>query len=368
MVKPTSKLKSCLYVGRVRHRRFAPVSNEFTYSGFWLYLDLSELDQVFSGRWLWSTRRPALARFRREDHLLFPADIIPDALIPKAPGSSRPTDMSLGRQPERDPKSPTSSLPPLDTCVRDLVEATIGSRPTGPIRLLTQPRYFGYGMNPVSFYYCFDEADELVEAIVAEVNNTPWRERHCYVLSRDCGADDSLVSPNDSPLRTSPIQIDNIAGQPSDSPQERLRFRHGKRFHVSPFMQMDMDYDWTIASPGQSLSVHIENWQKGDRLLDCTLNLKRRPINGFELAKSLCRFPFMTGKIIAAIHWQALRLWWKGCPYIPHPGMPEPTLAKPAEITTDIESDLNEACSKESRLSLSERNAALAERKATVEP
>ena len=359
MVKPTSELKSCLYVGRVRHRRFAPVSNEFTYSGFWLYLDLAELDRVFSGRWLWSTRRPAVARFRREDHLLFPDDVIPDALIHKAPGSSRPTDVSLGRQPDRDSNSNTSSLPPLDTCVRDLVEATTHSRPSGPIRLLTQPRYFGYGMNPVSFYYCFDEADESVETIVAEVNNTPWRERHCYVLTRECGIEASTASP---------IQIDNITSQASDSPHERLRFRHAKRFHVSPFMQMDMDYDWNVASPGESLSVHIENWQKGDRLLDCTLSLKRRPINGYELAKSLCRFPFMTAKIIAAIHWQALRLWWKGCPYIPHPGMPEPTLAEPSRITADIESAPNGTCSKESRPSLSERNAALAERKATIEP
>jgi len=364
------------------------VSNEFTYSGFWLYLDLNELDHVFSGRWLWSTRRTAVARFRREDHLLFPDDVIPDALIHKLPGSSRPTDMSLGRQPKRDSKSCTSSLPPLDTCVRDLVEATIDSRPTGPIRLLTQPRYFGYGMNPVSFYYCFDEADESVEAIVAEVNNTPWRERHCYVLTRasrtdassvrlhrtdaPCVApaptDEASVLRADSPTNAPPIQIDNIAGQASNSSQERLRFRHGKRFHVSPFMQMDMDYDWSVTSPGKTLAVHIENWQDGTRLLDCTLNLKRHPINGFELAKSLCRFPFMTAKIVAAIHWQALRLWWKGCPYIPHPGMPEPTLAEASRMVTNIESEPNENRSQESRLSLSEQNAAFVERKATIEP
>ena len=190
-------------------------------------------------------------------------------------------------------------------------------------------------MNPVSFYYCFDEADESVQAIVAEVNNTPWRERHCYVLTQKCTGDSSIPDV-ESALAAPSIQIDRIADQESDSSQERLRFRHGKRFHVSPFMQIDMDYDWTVAVPGQSLSVHIENWQNGDRLLDCTLSLKRRPINGFELAKSLCRFPFMTGKIIAAIHWQALRLWWKGCPYIPHPGTPERVLAESTE-TAGIE-------------------------------
>lgn len=316
MVEPTTEMKSCLYVGRVRHRRFAPVVNEFTYSGFWLYLDLSELDRVFDGRLLWSTRRRSIASFRREDHLVFPDDVIPEALLSRPPGSTTPDAMSLGRKPQRQPHCSQQPLPPLDQSVRDLVEAATNSRPTGPIRLLTQPRYFGYCMNPVSFYYCFDEADESVEAIVAEVNNTPWRERHCYVLSSQNGTENALLPAMSS-------QFDAFEVPSSDSTSERLRFQHAKRFHVSPFMQMDMDYQWNVVSPGRSLTVHIENWQNGSRLLDCTLQLKRRPISGFGLARSLCRFPFMTGKIVAAIHWQALRLWWKGCPYIPHPGIPD---------------------------------------------
>lgn len=330
MVTPTD-LKSCLYVGRVRHRRFTPVRNDFTYSGAWLYLDLSELDRVFSGRWLWSTHRPALARFRREDHLLYPADIVPESLVSQPLGSTGATDVSLGLVPDRDTcgvaeverskppapnqlgarnarPQPPGSLPPLDECVRDLVFDAAGFRPNGPIRLLTQPRYFGYAMNPVSFYYCYDKADEDVTAVVAEVNNTPWRERHCYVLTPS----------------TSVTQPDSSENESSDSVPERLRFRHPKRFHVSPFMQMDMDYHWSLGSPGRSLTVHIENHQRGSRLFDCTLHLKRQPLTGPLLAKSLVRHPFMTGKIIAAIHWQALRLWWKGCPVVPHPGRPEP--------------------------------------------
>lgn len=315
-------LKSCLYVGNVRHRRFTPVENAFTYSGVWLYLDLSELDEVFAGRWLWSTRRTALARFRRDDHLAFPDDIIPAAL--DAGEWSQRTDQSFGRRPDRDGQS----LPPLDQAIRNLVEATGTARPEGPIRLLTQPRYFGFAMNPVSFYYCFDVDDQQVTKIVAEVNNTPWSERHCYVLDRS----ESSLSSSESTVNERPDQPVDFARMPQcernavkdDSPgAERLRFQHAKRFHVSPFMEMDMDYRWSLVSPNRTLTVHIENWRDENRLFDCTLHLKRRPITGGQLASTLIRYPFMTGKIAAGIYWQALRLWWKKCPFVTHPGIAE---------------------------------------------
>ena len=129
-------MHSAIYHGSLRHRRFAPRPHVFGYPLFMVYLDLAELDTVFKGHWLWSTRRAAPARFVRADHLGDPAQ-------------------------------------PLDQAVRDLVESRGGQRPLGPIRLLTHLRYFGYAFNPVSFYYCFDAAGERVECIVAEVNNTP---------------------------------------------------------------------------------------------------------------------------------------------------------------------------------------------------
>jgi uncharacterized protein len=254
------KLQSCLYAGTVRHRRFSP-EHAFQYWLFLLYLDLSELDVVFHGRWLWSTRRAAAARFRRDDHLGNP-----------------------GR--------------PLDECVRDLVEASAGTRPVGPVRLLTQLRYFGYVMNPVSLYYCFDASGEAVEAVVAQVNNTPWGERHCYV----------------------------IPWTPGRSADETTA-RHDKVFHVSPFLPMDMQYHWRLSAPGRQLRVEIENHRHGVREFAATLSLERRPITSASLAAVLLRHPFMTGRIAGAIYWQALRLWWKGARFYPHPALPDRKLS-----------------------------------------
>ena len=140
-------MNSCIYRGWVRHRRRTPVEHAFSYRMAMLYLDLAELPEVLDGRLLWSARRPSLAWFRRADYL-------------------------------------GDTARPLDHEVRDLVEQRTGARPVGPIRLLTHLRYFGYVMNPVSFYYCFDAAGERVETVVAEITNTPWKERHSYVISQ----------------------------------------------------------------------------------------------------------------------------------------------------------------------------------------
>lgn len=259
-------MNSAIYFGQVRHRRLAPVEHGFTYRMFMLYLDLAELPQVFRGRWLWSARRGAPARFRRADHF-------------------------------GDPRRP------LDECVRDLVARETGVRPTGPIRLLTHLRYFGYAFNPVSFYYCFDANDTRVETIVAEVNNTPWGECHCYVLPQSCNMGANM-GPN--------------AGQGGHG-----RFFPRKVMHVSPFMAMDVDYDWRFGAPGSDagskLSVHMENAREGRKIFDATLVLQRAEITAGSLARALALYPAMTLKVIAAIHWQALRLWLKGAPVYDHP-------------------------------------------------
>lgn len=250
-------MHSAIYTGWVSHRRFTPRPHAFEYRLFMAYLDLAELDAAFRGRWLWSARRPAPAWFRRADYL----------------------------------GDPTV---PLDAAVRERVLAETGRRPAGPVRMLTHLRYFGLCFNPVTFYYCFDPAGERVEAILAEITNTPWHERHAYVL--DCAAQ---------------------AG-----PRRAWRFHFGKRFHVSPFMPMALDYDWRFTQPGDTLGVHMVNRRAGVEVFDATLALERRPITGASLARALASFPPMALKVVGGIYWQALRLWLKGMPFHPHPRTP----------------------------------------------
>jgi len=253
-------MKSALYTGWVQHRRFGPARNAFRYPVFMSWIDLAELPRAFDGRWFWSARRAALARFRREDYLGDPAI-------------------------------------PLDAAVRDRVQQHTGHRPRGPIRLLTQLRFFGYSFNPVSFYYVYDEADEHVECIVAEITNTPWKERHAYVL---------------------PIgEADRHSGR-------AFRFSFDKQFHVSPFMPMEQHYDWSFGAPGAGLHVHMENFsldadQEQRPLFDATLNLRRQEMTAGAMARALLRFPLSSLRVVALIHWQALKLLIKRVPVHTHP-------------------------------------------------
>jgi uncharacterized protein len=267
-------MHSALYHGWLDHRRLAPRRHVFRYRLFMAYLDLAELDQVFRGRWLWSTTRRALARFDRRDHLGDPAQ-------------------------------------PLDEAVRALVAERTGRRPAGPIRLLTHLRYFGFVFNPVSFYYCFDAAGQTVETVVAEVNNTPWGERHCYVLPQ--------AAPG----------------------AEVLRAQSAKLMHVSPFHPMALRYDWRLHTPGEALAVHMALRPAdsadagGAPIFGATLALRRVPVGGAALAGTLLRFPWMTAKVIAAIHWQALRLWLKRVPIHDHPNRSKAARAAGHPISTE---------------------------------
>jgi DUF1365 family protein len=247
-------VQSALYEGVVRHARTAPSRHAFEMKLFLAYLDLAELDEVFDGRWLWSTTRAAPARFSREDHLGDPAL-------------------------------------PLDRSVRQRVARELGWCPQGPIRLLTHLRYFGYVFNPISLYYCFDETGTRVEAMLADVTNTPWKERHSYVLAAEPG---HAVAPGT--LTTA------------------------KAFHVSPFMGMDQSYRWTLSAPGDQLRLGIVSREDGPRpIFHAELDLARREITGRNLSRMLVRYPVMTAQVIAAVYWQALRLKRKNVPEHPYP-------------------------------------------------
>lgn len=245
-------MNSCIYTGAVRHRRTAPTRHAFSYGLFMMYLDLGELPELFERYWLWSADRPAPAWFRREDYL----------------GSAHTT---------------------LDEAVRATAQEHTGVRPTGPIRVLTHLRYLGYIQNPVTFYYCFDEAGDSVETILAEITNTPWGERHTYALR---SADQTTCGP---------------------------KHRFSKAFHISPFMSMEHEYAWRFSDPGDRLFVHMENRTGGDKVFDATLLVRRREISSASLAGALVRYPWMTARVVAGIYAQAFRLRLKGTPYHEHP-------------------------------------------------
>jgi len=224
-----------------------------------IYLDLGELDAVFAqSRW-WSAREFAPVRFERSDYLGDPAA-------------------------------------PLDESARDLVGRELGRRPDGPVRLLTHLRQFGYVFNPVSFYYCFArvaDGSERLDAIVAQITNTPWNERHAYVL--DCRAAGVLEG-------------------------ESLRFAFTKAFHVSPFMPMDMGYEWRFSDPGaEPLGIHMTLKQGESAVFDATLKLTAAPVDPQRARACVLRYPFMTARVIARIHSEALKLWLKRVPIRPHP-------------------------------------------------
>jgi len=179
----------------------------------------------------------------------------------------------------------------LDTAVRDLVAGQTGTRPAGPIRLLCHWRYFGHCFNPASFYYCYKANGIDLQAIVVEIHNTPWGEVHCYVL------------PQSRSLAQPPFH----------------RFELDKSFHVSPFMDMDMHYNWRFRQPGQTLSVHMESCRRHRKFFDATLTLQRHEISRRLLNRLVLAPPPMTVKVIAMIYWQALRLWHKKTPFYVHP-------------------------------------------------
>ena len=231
---------SALYWGTVRHRRFAERERTFEHGVAMAYIDLDELPSLFGGRL--AARGPGLVRFRRSDYF---------------------------------------GHGDLATAVRE--RAGVG--PGGPTRVLTHLRSFGHCFNPVSFYYCFDE-DEHLQALLAEVTNTPWGERQTYVL--------------------------NGGGRVLTGGSEKL-------MHVSPFFGMDQRYEWRVAEPGETLSVHIENHERGQKAFDATLALRRRELSRRTLAEMTAKYPFATLRILTLIYGHAAAIRLRGIRTHPHP-------------------------------------------------
>jgi DUF1365 family protein len=245
---------SCIYEGSVQHRRARPAKHKFRYGLYMLYLDLDELPSLLRGSLGLHEARFAPASFCRQDHLGDPAV-------------------------------------PLRESLFRLVREQTGWQPAGPVRLLTLLRNFGYYFSPLNLYFCFAGDGRNVTAVVAEVTNTPWLEKHWYVLWEG-----------------------NRIGRP-----EQLHFRHPKSFHVSPFMDMDAVYEWRLSPPEPQLAVSLSNLREGERFFDVSMVLQRRELSRSAMRHALARRPWMTARVSQAIYWQALRLWLKNCPFYPHP-------------------------------------------------
>jgi DUF1365 family protein len=246
-------MESGIYTGTLRHRRLFPAAHEFTYPLFLAYLDIDRLPELLRVSPLTAYNRGNVVSFQESDHF-------------------------------GDPALPLRGRLKADAALRGL------TLPDGPIFLLTHLRYFGYNFNPVSFFYCHDQAGKL-QMIMAEVNNTFGETQNYWLTERQ--------------------------RKPSGA---GLRFVFPKSFHVSPFLREDHQYDWTFTTPGERLLTQCQSLEQGRLIFQSTLKLERRPWAASALHGQLLRFPWVTAKVITAIHWQALRLLWKKVPIVHHPG------------------------------------------------
>jgi DUF1365 family protein len=239
---------SALYEGLVTHRRFAP-EQRFSYPVWMTLLDLDELPEALDRHPLWSARRPAPVRVRSRDFL---------------PGEG-----------------------PLADRARRAVAPHLGFEPQGPVRLLASPRVFGVGFNPVTFTYMHEE-DGSHAAVIAEVTNTPWGERHRYLAPWEPGA-------------------------------RAARATFAKRMHVSPFMPMEQTYELVAGAPGERLTITIDSHQGGRQVFQACLVLRRLELTRGQMTRMLVRFRSSGAATPARIYARALRLWVGGVPRHPRP-------------------------------------------------
>ncbi|MFZ5843765.1 MAG: DUF1365 domain-containing protein [Pseudomonadota bacterium] len=263
--------QSAIYTGVLTHRRDLAPAHRFAYRMRLLWLDLDEVETLFAAARGWSLTRPALGWLRRRDYL-------------------------------------RADTPSLKLAVADEIAAQLATRPDGPIRMLTAPRVFGIGFNPLTLYYCYDRSGTRLQYVLAEVRNTPWLQRHCYALD----------------LRA--------AAQPA---------AHDKHFHVSPFLPMDMQYHWQLNPPDEQLNVQIRNSRQGVTVFRATLALqKETALEPQQLQRELWRHWPQGLKTLLGIYWQAVKLFGKRARFHSHPGNTAAPAASTAYLTRTDDSKL----------------------------
>lgn len=243
-----------LYVGSIAHRRHRPAPHAFRYGLFQTYLDVGRFEETLAPFWFCSTRRFNWLWYRRADYF-------------------GPSGLAL------------------DAALRAHVAAETGKTHQGPVFMLTSPRFFGFLMNPVTFYYGFDSDGRSLRWILAEITNTPWGERFSYLLTAD-------------------------AAQPAD---DGYSWRFPKRFHVSPFLPMALEYAWRFNCPGRDLRVHMRVLESDTPQFDAALTLQRRQLTASNLLGQLLKMPVQSLKVAIGIYWNALLIRLRGNPFHAHP-------------------------------------------------
>jgi DUF1365 family protein len=238
-----------VYEGTARHRRVTPVVREFSPRLFLAYLDVDALPGSLDRLPGWSARRAALVHFRRRDFL-----------------DGRPG--------------------PLGEAVRDLVEERLGRRPDGSVCLLAHLRTFGWLFNPLTVYYCWRADGRALDALVLEVTNTPWGERHWYVIDARADTGAHVTS---------------------------------KAMHVSPFLPLDVDYEVSWTAPGDQLHLDIGVVRSGETMFTAGLALRRRALDRKNALAVLVRHPVQPLRVSLAIYRQAAALFLARMPVYRHP-------------------------------------------------